>query len=47
MAAADLVLTRAGANAIFEFAALSKPMLLVPLPLSSSRGDQIKKRRLL
>ena len=42
MAAADLVLTRAGANAIFEFAALFKPMLLVPLPMSSSRGDQIK-----
>jgi UDP-N-acetylglucosamine--N-acetylmuramyl-(pentapeptide) pyrophosphoryl-undecaprenol N-acetylglucosamine transferase len=42
MAAADLVLTRAGANAIFEFAALAKPMLLVPLPMSASRGDQIK-----
>ena len=42
MAAADLVLTRAGANAIFEFAALLKPMVLIPLPLSASRGDQIK-----
>jgi len=42
MAAADLILTRAGANAIFEFAALGRPMLLVPLPLSASRGDQIK-----
>ncbi len=41
-AAADIVLSRAGANAIFEFAALNKPMLLVPIPLSSSRGDQIK-----
>lgn len=42
MASADVVLSRAGANAIFEFAALNKPMLLVPLPLSASRGDQIK-----
>jgi len=41
MAAADLVLSRAGANAIWEFAALEKPMLLIPLPLSASRGDQI------
>lgn len=42
LAAADVVLSRAGANAIFEFAALHKPMLLIPLPLSASRGDQIK-----
>jgi UDP-N-acetylglucosamine--N-acetylmuramyl-(pentapeptide) pyrophosphoryl-undecaprenol N-acetylglucosamine transferase len=42
MAAADIVMTRAGANAIFEFAALAKPMLLIPLPMSASRGDQIK-----
>lgn len=40
-AAADLVLSRAGANAIFEILALRKPNLLVPLPLSASRGDQI------
>lgn len=39
--AADLALSRAGANAIFEFAALKLPALLVPLPLSASRGDQI------
>lgn len=41
LAAADLVLSRAGATAISEFLALKKPMLLVPLPLGSSRGDQI------
>ncbi|GGJ88103.1 UDP-N-acetylglucosamine--N-acetylmuramyl-(pentapeptide) pyrophosphoryl-undecaprenol N-acetylglucosamine transferase 2 [Lentibacillus kapialis] len=40
-AAADFVLSRAGANAIFEFLALNKPMLLVPLSRSASRGDQI------
>ncbi len=42
LAAADIILARAGANSIFEFAALGKPMLLIPLPLSASRGDQIK-----
>jgi len=41
LAAADIVLSRAGANAVNEFLALRKPMLLVPLPLSQSRGDQI------
>ncbi len=44
-AAADLVLSRAGANAIFEILALQKPNLLVPLPLSASRGDQILNAR--
>ncbi|NLA54035.1 MAG: undecaprenyldiphospho-muramoylpentapeptide beta-N-acetylglucosaminyltransferase [Clostridiales bacterium] len=42
LACADLVLSRAGSNALYEFAALCKPMLLVPLPMSSSRGDQIQ-----
>lgn len=41
LAAADLVLSRAGANAVFEFLALCKPAMLVPLPLSASRGDQL------
>jgi len=40
-AAADVVLSRAGANAVFELLALAKPALLIPLPLSASRGDQI------
>lgn len=39
--AADIVLSRAGANAVFELLALNKPAVLVPLPLSASRGDQI------
>ncbi|MBE0601186.1 MAG: UDP-N-acetylglucosamine--N-acetylmuramyl-(pentapeptide) pyrophosphoryl-undecaprenol N-acetylglucosamine transferase, partial [Firmicutes bacterium] len=42
LAAADLVLSRAGANTLSELLALRKPMLLVPYPLSASRGDQIK-----
>ncbi len=41
LAAADLVLSRAGATAIGEFLALGKPMLLVPYPKGASRGDQI------
>ena len=40
-ALADLALSRAGANAICELLFLKKPALLVPLPLSASRGDQI------
>lgn len=40
LASADLVISRAGANCIFEFLALHKPMLLVPLD-AGSRGDQI------
>ncbi len=40
-AAADLVISRAGANAICELLALKKPNILIPLPLKSSRGDQI------
>ena len=35
---ADVVLSRAGANAICELLALKKPNLLVPLP--TGRGDQ-------
>lgn len=45
MAMADIVLSRAGANAIFEFLALHKPMLLIPLSLEASRGDQIANAR--
>src|SRR5699024_851866 len=35
------VLSRAGANAIFEFLALRIPMLLIPLSRAASRGYQI------
>ena len=41
LAAADLVLSRAGSNALMEFQALDKAMLLVPYPKTASRGDQI------
>lgn len=40
-ALADVVVSRAGSNAIFEILALNKPNILVPLPAGSSRGDQI------
>ncbi|MDR1688670.1 MAG: undecaprenyldiphospho-muramoylpentapeptide beta-N-acetylglucosaminyltransferase [Clostridiales bacterium] len=40
-AAADIVVSRAGANAISEIAALKKPCLLIPLSKAASRGDQI------
>ncbi|WP_226576560.1 undecaprenyldiphospho-muramoylpentapeptide beta-N-acetylglucosaminyltransferase [Halobacillus litoralis] len=40
-AATDYIVSRAGSNAIFEFLALKKPMLLVPLSRKASRGDQI------
>lgn len=41
LAASDIVLSRAGANAICELLALRKPNILIPLPAASSRGDQI------
>lgn len=41
LAAADLVISRAGSNAICEFLALKKPNILIPLPANASRGDQI------
>ncbi len=44
-AAADVVLSRAGSNSLCELQALQKPMLLVPYPLSASRGDQVLNAR--
>lgn len=40
-ALADVVISRAGANAICELLALKKPNLLIPLSAKASRGDQI------
>ena len=40
-AAADVAISRAGANAICELLALKKPNLLIPLSAKASRGDQI------
>ncbi len=41
MAAADILISRAGANAICEILALRKPNILIPLSAEASRGDQI------
>ncbi len=40
-AAADVIVSRAGANAICELLALKKPNILIPLSAAASRGDQI------
>jgi UDP-N-acetylglucosamine--N-acetylmuramyl-(pentapeptide) pyrophosphoryl-undecaprenol N-acetylglucosamine transferase len=45
MAMADIVISRAGSNSIFEFLTLRKPMLLIPLSKGASRGDQILNAR--
>jgi UDP-N-acetylglucosamine--N-acetylmuramyl-(pentapeptide) pyrophosphoryl-undecaprenol N-acetylglucosamine transferase len=44
MAAAELVMGRSGAG-IWEWAVLGKPMLLIPLRGSGTRGDQIENAR--
>lgn len=41
----DIVISRAGANAICELLALRKPNLLIPLSANASRGDQILNAR--
>lgn len=45
LAAADLCVSRAGSNFIFELLALKKPNLLIPLSKAVSRGDQILNAR--
>ena len=44
--ATDYIISRAGSNSIFEFLALRKPMLLIPLSQQQSRGDQILNAKL-
>lgn len=44
-AAADIIISRAGANAVAELLALKKPNLLIPLSAAASRGDQILNAR--
>lgn len=39
--ATNVIVSRAGSNSIFEFLALRKPMLLIPLSKLQSRGDQL------
>ena len=41
IACTDIVLSRAGANSIWECASLKKPMVLVPLEGAGTRGDQV------
>ena len=38
---ADVVISRAGANSIWECTVLKKPMILIPLCGSGTRGDQV------
>ncbi len=42
LAAASVVLSRAGATTLYELFAVRKPTLLVPLTRAQSRGDQIE-----
>ncbi|MCI5700577.1 MAG: undecaprenyldiphospho-muramoylpentapeptide beta-N-acetylglucosaminyltransferase [Lachnospiraceae bacterium] len=44
-ALSDLIISRAGANAICEISSLKKPNLLIPLSAKASRGDQILNAR--
>lgn len=44
-ALADIVISRAGANAICELLTLHKPNILIPLSANASRGDQILNAR--
>lgn len=44
-AMADLMVSRAGANALAEILLLQKPNILVPLPKAASRGDQLLNAR--
>lgn len=45
LALSDVVISRAGANAICELLALRKPNVLIPLSANASRGDQILNAR--
>ena len=41
LAMADLVISRAGANTLFELLTVKKPSILIPLSTKASRGDQV------
>ena len=45
LAAASLVIARAGANTIYELLVTRKPHILIPLSASASRGDQLDNAR--
>ena len=38
---ADVIISRAGANSLWECAVCSKPMILIPLCGAGTRGDQV------
>ena len=44
-AASSMVISRAGANSLYEILALGKPHVLIPLSAQVSRGDQIQNAR--
>jgi len=46
LAAADLVISRAGANSIYELLITRTPHILVPLTAAASRGDQLINARI-
>ena len=41
IACSDIIVSRAGANSIWECSVLGKPMVLIPLCGSGTRGDQV------
>jgi len=45
LAAAELVVGRSGAGTVWESAAVGKPMILIPLSGSGTRGDQVENAR--
>jgi UDP-N-acetylglucosamine--N-acetylmuramyl-(pentapeptide) pyrophosphoryl-undecaprenol N-acetylglucosamine transferase len=45
LAAAELVLGRSGAGTVWESATLGRPMVLIPLRGSGTRGDQVENAR--
>jgi UDP-N-acetylglucosamine--N-acetylmuramyl-(pentapeptide) pyrophosphoryl-undecaprenol N-acetylglucosamine transferase len=45
LSAAELVVGRSGAGTVWESAALGKPMILIPLRGSGTRGDQVENAR--
>jgi UDP-N-acetylglucosamine--N-acetylmuramyl-(pentapeptide) pyrophosphoryl-undecaprenol N-acetylglucosamine transferase len=45
LAASDVVVSRSGANSVYELLALAKPHVLIPLSASVSRGDQVQNAR--
>ncbi len=47
LALADFVVSRAGANAIYELLAFEKPHILIPLTAAASRGDQLVNARIM